>query len=160
MDPPAAVSEETNGNGTADQSVALNTSEAEETLVVPRDRKIVTKKLQLEDPANVPTNFNDYLNDTTGSESTPVLKNAPAIPTPVITPAVDAPTTASESEKEAQEEEASISLQPPTEQGKVTVADLVEKAEEEKESESVKEDKKAEEEKESESVKEDKKAEE
>ena len=33
------------------------------------------------------------------------------------------------------------------EQGKVTVADLVEKAEEEKESESVKEDKKAEEEK-------------
>lgn len=41
--------------------MALNTSEAEETLVVPRDRKIVTKKLQLEDPANVPTNFNDYL---------------------------------------------------------------------------------------------------
>jgi len=157
MDPPAAVSEETNGNGTADQSVALNTSEAEETLVVPRDRKIVTKKLQLEDPANVPTNFNDYLNDTTGSESTPVLKNAPAIPTPVITPAVDAPTTASESEKEAQEEEASISLQPPTEQvpddlldgeqGKVTVADLVEKAEEEKESEIIKEDEKAEAEK-------------
>merc|ERR1711936_487068 len=111
MDPPAAVSEETNGNGTADQSEVLNASEGEETLVVPRDRKVVTKKLQLEDPANVPTNFNDYLNDTTGSESTPVLKNAPAIPTPVITPAVDAPTTASESEKEAQEEEASISLQ-------------------------------------------------
>merc|ERR1712110_973294 len=140
-DPPAAVSEETNGNGTADQSVALNTSEEDETVVVPRDRKIVTKKLQLEDPANVPTNFKEYLNDTTGSESTPVSKDAPAIPTPVITPAVDAQTAASESEKEAQEEEASISLQPPTEQvpddlldgeqGKVTVADLVEKAEEE-----------------------------
>ena len=41
--------------------MALNTSEAEETVVVPRDRKIITKKLQLEDPANVPTNFKDYL---------------------------------------------------------------------------------------------------
>merc|ERR1712233_217129 len=123
MDPPAAVSEETNGNGTADQSEDLNSSEAEETVVVPRDRRIVTKKLQLEDPANVPTNFNDYLNDTTGSEATPVSKDAPAIPTPVIT-TVDAPAEA-ESEKE---EEASISLQPPTEKGKVTVADLVEKA--------------------------------
>ena len=43
------------------QSEVLNASEGEETLVVPRDRKVVTKKLQLEDPANVPTNFNDYL---------------------------------------------------------------------------------------------------
>merc|ERR1711862_253327 len=91
------------------QSEALDSSETEETVVVPRDRKIVTKKLQLEDPANVPTNFNDYLNDTTGSEATPGSKDAPAIPTPVIT-TVDAP-AAAESEKE---EEASISLQPPT----------------------------------------------
>ena len=51
-----------------------------------------------------------HYSDTTGSESTPVSKEAPAIPTPEISPAVDA---ASESEKE---EEASISLQPPTEQ--------------------------------------------
>merc|ERR1719361_3348657 len=147
MDPPAAVSEETNGNGTADQSEVLNASEGEETLVVPRDRKVVTKKLQLEDPANVPTNFNDYLNDTTGSESTPISKDAPAIPTPVITP-VDPPAEAAPKESgEAAQEEASLSLQPPTEQvpddlldgeqGKVTVADLVEKAEEEKESEAV-----------------------
>ena len=43
------------------QSEALNTSEVDETVVVARDRKIVTKKLQLEDPANVPSNFIDYL---------------------------------------------------------------------------------------------------
>ena len=55
-----------------------------------------------------------HYSDTTGSEATPVSKDAPAIPTPVITP-VDAPAPAGESEKEAQEEEASISLQPPTE---------------------------------------------
>ena len=55
--------------------------------------------------------------DTTGSESTPVSKDAPAIPTPVITPVV-APEAkpAGESEEAAAQEEASISLQPPTEQ--------------------------------------------
>jgi len=41
-------------------SEALNTSEVgDETVVVARERKIVTKKLQLEDPANVPSNFID-----------------------------------------------------------------------------------------------------
>jgi len=138
MDPPAAVSEETNGNGTADQSEVLNATE--ETLLEARDKKIVTKKLQLEDPANVPANLIDYLNDTTESEATPVSKEAPAIPTPVIAKA---------SGDKVAEEEAAVNLQPPTEQvpedlldgeqGKVTVADLVEKAEEEKESEEVKE---------------------
>merc|ERR1711974_451714 len=108
---------------------------------------------QLEDPANVPSNFIDYLNDTTGSESTPLSKEAPAIPTPEITP-VAAPAQEAAPGESEKEEEASISLQPPTEQvpddlldgeqGKVTVADLVEKAEEEKESESVKEDNKQE----------------
>ena len=44
------------------QSEALNTSEVgDETVVVARERKIVTKKLQLEDPANVPSNFIEYL---------------------------------------------------------------------------------------------------
>ena len=60
--------------------------------------------------------------DTTGSESTPVSKDAPAIPTPVITPTVAPPATPAqepaggESEEAAAQEEASISLQPPTEQ--------------------------------------------
>ena len=41
------------------QSEVLNATE--ETLVEARDKKIVTKKLQLEDPANVPANLIDYL---------------------------------------------------------------------------------------------------
>ena len=54
--------------------------------------------------------------DTTGSESTPISKDAPAIPTPVITP-VDPPAEAAPKESgEAAQEEASLSLQPPTEQ--------------------------------------------
>merc|ERR1719494_1091633 len=118
----------------------IQTDLSEETLLEARDKKIVTKKLQLEDPANVPANLIDYLNDTTESEATPVSKEAPAIPTPVIAKA---------SGDKVAEEEAAVNLQPPTEQvpedlldgeqGKVTVADLVEKAEEEKESEEVKE---------------------
>ena len=43
------------------QSEVLNATE--ETLLEARDKKIVTKKLQLEDPANVPANLIDYLKE-------------------------------------------------------------------------------------------------
>jgi len=135
MDPPAPVVEATNGTGTADQSEFLNDSEA--TDYVPKVSH-PTKKLQLEAPENVPTNFEDYLNDSSEAEATPIKAPPPAIPTSVITSA--APTPPPVQEKEA---ELSITFQPPTEQvpedlldgeqGKVTVADLVEKAEDEEE---------------------------
>jgi len=128
MDPPTeATAEETNGNGTADQTL--------DTTIIPP--KKVCKPLKLDDPANVPTDFIAYLNDTSGSEATtPATPAAPleaSVPTPVITAAP----AAAEGEKEEE-----LTLQQPTEkvpedlldgeQDKTTVADLVEKEEEEK----------------------------
>jgi len=129
MDPPTQVSEATNGNGTVDQSDILNDSEA--TLIVAKSHP---KKLQLEAPEKVPTNFADYLNNSTDAEVTPVKAVTPAIPTSVITSTAH---TTPVQEKDSQL--SSLSVHPPTEQvpehlldgeqSKVTVADLVEKAE-------------------------------
>jgi len=155
MDNQAAVAEETNGNSScSEQTANLDDSEA----TVYQGVKTHAKRLQLEDPEKVPANLADYLNDTTTSvsEQSPVKEATPAIPTSVITSAAAETSNGEQTNGQANQEsvtesELSLPLAPSNQvpenlldteaAEKVTVADLVEKAQDEEENKELVENK-------------------